>query len=277
MARSKYEYVKAFEREDKLLPNTWIVVRVDGKGFHKFTKEHQFIKPNDVTALQLMNHAASAVMKEIDDLTLAYGQSDEYSFLFKRDTDYYSRREVKLASVIGSLFTAHYILAWSRFFPDKPLTKPPAFDARAVPYPSIENVRDYFAWRQADCHINNLYNTSFWALVLKGGLSENAAMKRLSKTVAKDKNELLFSEFGINYNDEPEIFKKGSTLVKELKPFMKESRVPRKYADPKFRVVRNDGLDHVIQEITRQETVVTELHCSIIDEAFWIEYPQAVQ
>ena len=35
MSNSKYEYVKQFEADDKLLPNAWIVVRVDGKAFHK--------------------------------------------------------------------------------------------------------------------------------------------------------------------------------------------------------------------------------------------------
>ena len=37
MAQSKFEYTRRYEVEDKLLPNTWIVVRVDGKGFHKAT------------------------------------------------------------------------------------------------------------------------------------------------------------------------------------------------------------------------------------------------
>lgn len=32
---SRYEYVKSFERDDILLPNTWIVIRIDGRGFHK--------------------------------------------------------------------------------------------------------------------------------------------------------------------------------------------------------------------------------------------------
>jgi hypothetical protein len=31
----RYEYVKDFERDEILLPNTWIVVRIDGRGFHK--------------------------------------------------------------------------------------------------------------------------------------------------------------------------------------------------------------------------------------------------
>lgn len=47
MACSKYEYVKNLELDDRILPNVWIVVRVDGKGFHKFSKAHNFTKPND--------------------------------------------------------------------------------------------------------------------------------------------------------------------------------------------------------------------------------------
>jgi hypothetical protein len=36
MAKSRYEYVKLFEKDDTLLPNTWIVVRIDGKAFHGY-------------------------------------------------------------------------------------------------------------------------------------------------------------------------------------------------------------------------------------------------
>ena len=34
-ACSKYEYVKQYELDDRLLPGCWIVVRLDGKGFTK--------------------------------------------------------------------------------------------------------------------------------------------------------------------------------------------------------------------------------------------------
>ena len=71
------------------------------------------------------------------------------------------------------------------------------------------------SWRQADCHINNLYNTAFWTLIQSGGLSNQEAQERLKGTLAKDKNEILFSEFGINYNNEPEQYKKGTTLIRE--------------------------------------------------------------
>jgi len=48
MANSKYEYVKDFESNDALLPQTFIVIRIDGKGFHKFTEHYKFEKPNDL-------------------------------------------------------------------------------------------------------------------------------------------------------------------------------------------------------------------------------------
>lgn len=35
MAKSKYEYVRTFETEDKCLQNCWIIVRLDGRSFHK--------------------------------------------------------------------------------------------------------------------------------------------------------------------------------------------------------------------------------------------------
>lgn len=40
MAKSKYEYVKQFERDEPLLPNCFAVVRVDGRGFHKYAIDH---------------------------------------------------------------------------------------------------------------------------------------------------------------------------------------------------------------------------------------------
>lgn len=170
MANSKFEYVRAFETDDRCLPNTWIVVRIDGKGFHKFSEKHEFVKPNDKRALDLMVKAAGRVMCEFKEVCVAYGQSDEFSFVFRRDSEMYKRRASKLMTYVSSLFTSSYVFHWPQFF-DVPLKYPPCFDGRVVLYPTTQNLRDYLSWRQADCHINNLYNTTFWALVLKGGLT----------------------------------------------------------------------------------------------------------
>ena len=52
--------------------------------------------------------------------------------------------------------------------------------------------------------------------ILVGGLSNNAAQERLKGTVSGDKNEILFSEFGINYNNEPLQFRKGTTIINNI-------------------------------------------------------------
>ncbi|KAJ2294539.1 tRNA-histidine guanylyltransferase 1-like [Coemansia sp. RSA 2706] len=102
-----------------------------------------------------------------------------------------------------------------------------------------------------------MYNTCFWALVDKGGMSPQDAEKRLSGTLSADKNELLFADFGINYNDEPEIFRKGSVLIrgKELVDVPDSQGVVTK----------------------RTHGVVLTLHCDIIRDKFWNEHPEILR
>ena len=213
MAKSKFEYVRNFEEENLCLPNCYIVIRIDGKNFHRFSDEHAFQKPNDERALMLMNSAACTVIKDFKpEIIMGYGQSDEYSFVFKKSTTIYKRRKFKLLTNVLSLFSSAYVFHWKAHFPCTEMKYPPSFDGRVVLYPSLENLRDYMSWRQADCHINNLYNTVFWALILKGGLAPREAQERLRGTLSSDKNEILFSEFAVNYNNEPELFRKGSVV-----------------------------------------------------------------
>ncbi|XP_046437172.1 probable tRNA(His) guanylyltransferase isoform X2 [Daphnia pulex] len=248
MAKSKFEYVRLFETEDRCLPNSWIVVRVDGKGFHKFSTEHDYEKPNDMRALSLMNKAATSVMEEFKDICLAYGQSDEYSFVFRKETQVYSRRSAKLSTNVCSLFTSAFVYYWSEHFPSSKPLYPPVFDGRTVLYPSNQNIRDYLSWRQADCHINNLYNTTFWALILKAGLTAVEAEQKLKGTLSGDKNEILFSQFSINYNKEPEMLRKGTILVRRKVP-----------------VALPDGSG------TREKSQIVQLHTDVIGDEFWNE------
>lgn len=77
----------------------------------------------------------------------------------------------KLMSIVNSLFTSAYVFHWPRFLRGKELYYSPSFDARVVLYPTDKNLRDYLSWRQADVHVNNLYNTCFWNLILKAKLT----------------------------------------------------------------------------------------------------------
>lgn len=58
----------------------------------RFSEQHKFKKPNDEQALSLMNDCAKSVLTNFSDIVIGYGQSDEYSFVFKRNTETYNRR-----------------------------------------------------------------------------------------------------------------------------------------------------------------------------------------
>src|SRR5690242_20528746 len=97
-----------------------------------------------------MNAAAVSVVNSLPDLCLAYGVSDEYSFVFHKSTNLFERRAAKLVSTIVSTFTASYVHLWDQFFGGERLDARllPTFDGRAVCYPSVGNLRDYLSWRQ---------------------------------------------------------------------------------------------------------------------------------
>lgn len=253
MANSKYEYVKQYEQDLSLLPGCYIVVRVDGKGFTKFSELHGFAKPNDKPALDLMDRSAKEVMLEFPDIRIAYGTSDECSFVLHHSTTLYGRRSSKLVSVITSCFAANYVRWWDDIMGGRKLLATPTFDGRAVCYPSAATLRDYLSWRQADCHINNQYNTPYWELV-KGGAAPAEAQATLAGSDAGFKNELLFSRFGINYNELPEQFRKGSVLVRR-----RERSVVKH---------RPDGTP-----VERDRPSVAVLHTDIIGDRFWEDNP----
>lgn len=242
MANTEFSYVKTFESNDVLPPSQWIVIRIDGRGFSKLCSKYNFQKPNDARLMHLMNSAAERVLQAFPDMVLAYGQSDEFSFVLHEDTRLFERRSAKLSSSVATMFTAEFCMGWvdamgvevggdgvdgggegegdgegkgkgkERM---KKLERPwPTFDGRCICYPKKKILRDYLAWRQADCHINNLYNTTFWNLVLKGGMSGTEAEQELKGSVASDKNEILWSRFGVNYNQELEVWRKGTVIYR---------------------------------------------------------------
>ncbi len=73
MSNSRFEFVKKYEQSKELLPNTFIVVRIDGRSFTDFCAAHNFEKPNDKRMVNLMNSAAVEVMKSFTDIVMAYG------------------------------------------------------------------------------------------------------------------------------------------------------------------------------------------------------------
>jgi tRNA(His) guanylyltransferase len=89
---------------------------------------------------------------------------------------------------------------------------------------------DYFRWRQVDCHINNLYNTVFWMLVQGHGLPHREVEEILARTRSAEKNEMLFKE-GVNYNEVPEVFRRGTILRVGIDGAAKERSLVESHAD----------------------------------------------
>ncbi|KAI6833542.1 tRNAHis guanylyltransferase [Hortaea werneckii] len=270
MANTEFGYVRNFEQLDALPPSNWIVVRIDGRGFTKLCKKYDFQKPNDKRALDLMNASATEVVKQFVDVVLAYGQSDEYSFILHENAGMFERRASKLATSVSTAFTAEYCMQWSTFFPDQPLERPfPTFDGRCVAYPKRKILRDYLSWRQADCHINNLYNTTFWNMVLKGGMSTTEAEYALKGTVSSDKNEILFSKFGINYNNEPLIYRKGTVIFRayDTESEVNGGSTAGKVPDPTSKSQMEKAKKR------KQKARIAVEHVDIIGPSFWEAYP----
>ncbi|KMP07426.1 tRNA(His) guanylyltransferase [Coccidioides immitis H538.4] len=207
------------------------------------------------------------------------------SFVFHRNCQLFERRSSKLVSTIVSTFTAYYVHKWPEFFPSMPLEPCclPTFDGRAVQYPSVRNLRDYMSWRQVDCHINNLYNTTFWNMVLKGGMSNTDAEQELKGTVSSDKNEILFSRFGINYNNEPEMFKKGSVLYRdfELQPIerhqahqqLSKPREDEGYTEDGEEPSQVSKTQREKQKKLQRKADIAIAYVDIIKDEFWEQRP----
>jgi tRNA(His) 5'-end guanylyltransferase len=135
----------------KLTPRMPTIIRVDGRAFHTYTKS--FNKPFDDRIEVAMNYAAEKLISEISGAQLAYIQSDEISVLIndyvRFDTQPWFKKNIqKMVSVAASAATIGFNSQIKH-------TKDAMFDARAFVLP-IEEVCNYFIWRQKDCIRNSV-------------------------------------------------------------------------------------------------------------------------
>ena len=174
----------------RLLPNTWCVIRVDGRGFSKFTEEH-YEKPFDEKLHQHMKETTRILFEELQ-ADYGYTESDEISLLFRPQWALFSRSLEKIVSVSAGL-------ASSAFTKVSGLMG--HFDSRVWLSAKEESVIDYFRWRQSDGARCCLNQWCYWTL-RKEGLNATEATAELEGQGEDFKNELLFSR-QINFNEVP--------------------------------------------------------------------------
>ena len=95
----------------KLTRRTPVVIRIDGKAFHTFTKNFQ--KPFDFILMESMKETTLKLCKNIQNAKLGYCQSDEISILLcdydNLDTAAWFDNEVqKICSISASMATFYF-------------------------------------------------------------------------------------------------------------------------------------------------------------------------
>lgn len=165
---------------------TNIIIRLDGKAFHTFTRGMGVF---DGGFAKSMEWAAAQLFKHIQGSKLVYTQSDEISIWV---TDYdrlatdapFDGNLQKLCSVSSSIVTAEFNDRFRQIRSSRKNLGLGYFDSRVFVVPEIEEVANYFLWRVRDCERNSIQ--SYAQSVFSHGKLHNKSLT--------DIHEMLYAE-----------------------------------------------------------------------------------
>jgi tRNA(His) 5'-end guanylyltransferase len=209
-----------YENRTKVYLNrrTITIIRLDGKGFSKFTKNLN--KPFDDGFSDDMDATAAFLCENIQGARFAYTQSDEISVVLcdyenQESSAWFDYSVQKMTSIAASLATAKFNqLRLLRTLNESDTNnslylinnlKLAFFDARVFQVPTVDEMVNAMIFRQQDCTRNSISMAA----------SANFSHKALEGKSGNDKQEMLFSEKGINWNDYLTKYKRGSVILKE--------------------------------------------------------------
>lgn len=232
----------------KLTRRTNTIIRIDGKAFSNYTKGLQ--RPFDHGLIEDMNKTAEYLCQNIQGAKFGYVQSDEISILI---TDYddlgthawFDNNLQKMVSVASSMATAKFNqLRMKRFCNEFGIAnhsmnydgnvlkeseienfKLAMFDARAFQIPFIDEVENYFIWRQQDAVRNSISS------VAQSLYSHN----QLNGVKTDQLQEMIFQK-GINWNDY-DFRKKRGAAIKKIQVTMNNIENGETYKRNKWSVV----------------------------------------
>jgi tRNA(His) guanylyltransferase len=199
------------------------IIRLDGKGFSKYTNGLE--KPFDNGFSDDMDATAVYLCENIQGAKFAYTQSDEISVVLTdfdnlETSAWFDYNVQKMVSIAASLATAKFnqLRAFRKLHEtgasysseNKVRRQELAhFDARVFQVPSINEMVNVMIWRQQDCTRNSISMAA----------SANFSHGQLEGVSGADKQEMLFSEKGINWNDYRPKFKRGTVISKKAITF----------------------------------------------------------
>ncbi len=203
MIKELEERMKSYEKKYDLPINLPVIIRIDGRAFHTFTRGLN--KPFDETFIDMMNTIGLYLCNEIQNCRIAFLQSDEISFLVynRIESDCYFSNEVqKICSITASLastITTKYVL---EKIPSKKHSNI-SFDSRVFIIPP-KDVENYFLYRQMDWERNSLQ------MLTRKYYSQN----KMNNKSCEDMHEMLH-EKGDNWNNLPTHLKRGRCIIKK--------------------------------------------------------------
>lgn len=199
----------------KVPKNFNLILRIDGRSFHKLTKFLNLDKPMDINFINLMADVGEDLFNEFSPAFI-YIFSDEINILL--DSILFNGRIEKLDSIFssftGSSFTCHF----SKYFKEE-LYKPVSFDCRVIPINDLDIV-DYFKWRQDEAWRNcvNGHGVQYCK-------TNNIPLSKMNGLKNSDIHEMLFKG-GINLNNIENWKKRGIGIYRrkrEIKGFNKKN------------------------------------------------------
>lgn len=213
------EYEGAYKY--KLTPRSYVIIRLDGKNFSKYTAKLE--KPFDTDLSDAMNETAKALCDEFN-CKFAYTQSDEISLVItdigNLEAEMIHGGSIqKLCSLTASVATAKFnevrnlqyingLIDETKSFGKVTklvLPKQAYFDARVFIVPNQIEVVNHMVWRQQDATRNSVSMAAYALLGHKATMNKSGA----------EKQEMMFQEKGVNWNDYPTKFKRGVVIFKE--------------------------------------------------------------
>jgi tRNA(His) guanylyltransferase len=209
-----YEEVSRYQ----LMKRAPVIVRVDGKAFHTFTKKCN--KPFDDRIINCMVNAAKAVAEEMQGFKAGYVQSDEATFVLTDYDDVHTQGWLgyklnKMVSVSAALMTAYFNVFWRAAAGMGYDGRLALFDSRAFNVPREEVVNNLL-WRANDWERNSLqmYCRSIFS------------HKQLMNKNRQDMHEMLHDKSKNWSTDLTNQEKNGTFLIKRvggeaLEPFMR--------------------------------------------------------
>lgn len=184
-----------------------LVVRLDGNNFHGWTKGLK--RPYDERLSNLMVDVTAGLVETFQP-RIGYTQSDEITLVWywapHETPEYpYDGRLQKIESLMAAYCSAHFNRAVPNFLPEKAATKFAFFDARAFVVPTLAEAANCVLWRQQDATKNAI------SMAAQSMFSH----KSLQGLHGPEMQEKMWTEKGINFNDYPFFFKRG-TFVRRV-------------------------------------------------------------